>query len=454
MPDRYRLEISHRDRVFSFALDKEVGLGRQLTPAEPIGKLYSHSGMGEDRIAIAPFSEVRVSRRQLVLRPSASGIVVVNSSTNPVFLNDSVELAPNDQHVCPREGEILFGPGKAYKAHVWLEEDPTIGLQTLSHEPPLPGSSGPNRPSEVLAQLELTATSSAVRNRLASLIEVLQSAAGSEDFLERAARAVVELMDLDSAQVLLWQDGQWRSAAEHYRSLSANRTSSSASRRLLERMRDERRTVFADGMGVLSGDFSQTGVLAVVCAPICNKGGEVIGALYGDRQSPIHAPLPIGPAEATFAEALAYTIAVGLQRQVQEKEVIEQRIRFDQFFSRELAEELAKNPEILTAKDALVTILFADIRGFSAVSERLGAELTLQWIQDTLDALTSVVMDYGGVVADYIGDEIMAMWGAPVEQPDQARRACQAALEMQVALGPLNARWSSQIQAETQIAIG
>src|SRR4051812_29841264 len=109
MPDRYRLEISHRDQTFAFALDKEVGLGRQLTPSEPIGKLYAHAGSGEDRLAVAPFSEVRVSRRQLLLRPTAGGVVVVNPSTNPVFVDDA-ELAPNEQRVCTRQTSISFGP--------------------------------------------------------------------------------------------------------------------------------------------------------------------------------------------------------------------------------------------------------------------------------------------------------------------------------------------------------
>ncbi len=449
MSDRYRLEVSHRDQLFSFALEKEVGLGRQLTPGEPIGKLYSHSGIGEDRIAVAPFSEVRVSRRQLLLRPTAGGIVVLNPSTNAVLVDDA-ELPPNEQRVCPRQASIAFGPDASYRAHICLEQD--IGLKTLTHEPPRPGDIA-SRPSDVLDQLHLSASSSAVRGRLKSLIEVLQSAAGSEDFLERAAKSVVELLGLDSALVLLLRDGQWRSVAEFHQSPAAASASGFASRRLLSRMQDERRTVFSDGSGVLSGDHSQTGIMAVVCAPICDKSGQIIGALYGDRQSPVHAPLPIGPEEATFAEALAHTIAVGLQRQTQEKEALEQRVRFDQFFSRELAEQLVKNPEILTAKDALVTILIADIRSFSAVSERMGAKVTLQWIQDTLDELTNVVMNHGGVV-DYIGDAIIAMWGAPVEQPDQARRACQAALDMQVVLGPLNARWKDQISLETQLAIG
>jgi adenylate cyclase len=319
----------------------------------------------------------------------------------------------------------------------------------------VPGRKTIERPSDVLGQLDLSADhATALRAKLSSLIEVLQSAAGSADFLKAAAKAVVELMELDTAHVLLREDGQWRSRAEHRREPQAAGPAFSASRRLLERMRADRRTVWSDGVADLAGDYSQAGVLAVVCAPICNRGGDVIGALYADRQSPVAEPRSITPADAMFAEALAYVIAVGLERMNQEKEAVEQRVRFEQFFSRELAEQLAAHPEILTGKDALVTMLAADIRGFSAISERLGAQLTLQWMQDTLDALTAVVMHYGGVVVDYVGDEILAMWGAPVEQADQARRACQAALEMQVALGPLNARWSTRLGAEIQVAIG
>src|SRR5262245_59869141 len=122
MADRYRLEISHRDQFFAFSLDQEVGLGRQLTPTEPLGKLYSHSGIGEDRIAVAPFSEVRVSRRQLLLRPTSGGVVVVNPSANPVFV-DNGELSPNEQRVCARQASIAFGPDASYRALISLEQD-------------------------------------------------------------------------------------------------------------------------------------------------------------------------------------------------------------------------------------------------------------------------------------------------------------------------------------------
>src|SRR3954467_12628744 len=218
MPDRYRLEITHRDQFYVFELQKEVGLGRQLTPSEPLGKLYAHAGSGEDRIAIAPFSEVRLSRRQLLLRPATGGILVVNPSTNSVFIDETTELAPSAQWLCTSEAAIAFGPGRSYIVRLSLDPKTGMDLHTLPHEPPVPRRRASDRPSDVLSQLQLsTDDASAMRAKLASLIEVLQSAAASADFLERAARAVAELMELDSAHVLLLEEGQWRSRAEHHR---------------------------------------------------------------------------------------------------------------------------------------------------------------------------------------------------------------------------------------------
>src|SRR4051794_8879728 len=194
MPDRYRLEITHRDQFYVFELDKEVGLGRQLTPAEPLGKLYNHAGIGEDRIAIAPFSEVRISRRQLLLRPAAGGVMVVNPSTSPVYIGDATELAPSGQWLCPRNERITFGPGRAYQIRVSTESTQDFQLHTLPHSSPVPGRAAGDRPSDVLAQLEMSVEhGSEIRGKLTSIIEVLQSAAASEEFLERAAKAVVEL---------------------------------------------------------------------------------------------------------------------------------------------------------------------------------------------------------------------------------------------------------------------
>lgn len=138
-----------------------------------------------------------------------------------------------------------------------------------------------------------------------------------------------------------------------------------------------------------------------------------------------------------------------------EKKRLREKV-FEQHFTPELAREFARNPDLMKMKgrSAEVTVLFCDIRRFSGISERLGPEQTIDWLGAVMGEFSGLVIDQGGVLVDYTGDELLAMWGAPGEQPDHAERACEAALEMLSALPEINRRWSPVIEAETAIGIG
>jgi adenylate cyclase len=101
-----------------------------------------------------------------------------------------------------------------------------------------------------------------------------------------------------------------------------------------------------------------------------------------------------------------------------------------------------------------VTVLFADIRGFSRISERLGPPRTVEWVRAVMEALSDCVLAHRGVLVNYIGDELMAMWGAPEERSDHAELACRAALAMLDLLAPLNERWQNVLQEPTALGIG
>jgi adenylate cyclase len=108
----------------------------------------------------------------------------------------------------------------------------------------------------------------------------------------------------------------------------------------------------------------------------------------------------------------------------------------------------------LAGREAEVTLLFCDVRGFSRASERLGPAGTVKWINDVMAELSRCVLAEGGVLVDYIGDELLAMWGAPQPQPDQAARAARAALAMRAALAPLNARWQETLGGPMDVGVG
>ena len=158
--------------------------------------------------------------------------------------------------------------------------------------------------------------------------------------------------------------------------------------------------------------------------------------------------------DARFLELLASGVAAGLARIEHEKTALAARVQFEQFFTPSLASELAARPDLLKGRNLEVTLLFCDIRGFSRISERLGPAGTVEWISDVMETLSDCVLAHQGVLVDYIGDELIAMWGAPKEEPHHARLACRAALEMLDTLPALNARWEATLGESMGLGIG
>jgi adenylate cyclase len=113
---------------------------------------------------------------------------------------------------------------------------------------------------------------------------------------------------------------------------------------------------------------------------------------------------------------------------------------FGQYVPPELVDEMAKNPESYTmeGRKAELTVLFSDIRGFTTISEGLEPDQLAALMNEYLGAMTEVIRSHRGTLDKYIGDAIMAFWGAPVANPRHARQAVETALHMQAALQDLN----------------
>jgi adenylate cyclase len=106
-------------------------------------------------------------------------------------------------------------------------------------------------------------------------------------------------------------------------------------------------------------------------------------------------------------------------------------------------------------RSAALTILFSDVRGFTAISESLNENDLREYINDYLTTMSEIIRGrHGGTLDKYIGDAIMAFWGAPMEDPRQARNAVLAALDMQKALPRLNERFRARGWPELRIGVG
>jgi adenylate cyclase len=137
-----------------------------------------------------------------------------------------------------------------------------------------------------------------------------------------------------------------------------------------------------------------------------------------------------------------------------EKKRLRER-EFSQFFPREIARQVALRPEMLDeGREADVSVLFCDIRNFSRISEKLEPEKTVRWIREVMEVLSECVLDRQGVLVDYIGDELVAMWGAPTEQPDHAQLAVSAGLAMTERMPLLSRKWQGELGMSTHVGIG
>jgi adenylate cyclase len=129
---------------------------------------------------------------------------------------------------------------------------------------------------------------------------------------------------------------------------------------------------------------------------------------------------------------------------------------FGQYVPPELVDEMARDPErySMEGKNEELTVLFSDVRGFTSISEGLDPKELTQLMNAYLGAMTAVVQKNRGTLDKYIGDAIMAFWGAPVAAADHARRAVLTALEMQVELRRLDEPFAARGWPALHIGVG
>lgn len=122
--------------------------------------------------------------------------------------------------------------------------------------------------------------------------------------------------------------------------------------------------------------------------------------------------------------------------------------------SRDVATELLKGEVELGGESRLVTVLFADIRGFTPLTDGMEPQEVIALLNDCMEYLSHAVDAEGGVVDKFIGDEVMAVFGAPAKQDDHARRAVAAAIRMRVGMATFNAIRESRGELPLAIGVG
>lgn len=436
-----------------------------LTPGRPLL-------VGRSSLCDVPVEDPTVSRRHASLEVAAGGAVRVRDlgSLNGTFVNGS-RVA--DQVAVPGD-EVSFGRA----AFRLSDERPEPALANEPEEAALdatilrqlPVSGRADIASLVsgeplgASRLRIEGRSSEERSaqRLALMLDVAKELSGQADLdrlLEKAADLSFQVMDVDRVAVLLLVDsGELEPRVVHSRNGGAEPVR--VPRALAQKVLSERVALLVenapDDVRFDRRRAAGEPVQSALCAPFLGSQGAALGLIYLDNLKATHS---FSDEDLEFFTSFSSITAIAIENsqligRLQRKAVA--LSNFQRYFAPELAEQIAaEQGEVgLGGAKRKVVVLFADIRGFTALAEKLSPDEIASQLNEFFTEMVEIVFEHGGALDKFIGDALMAIWGAPLARPDDADRAAWAAVAMQRAVERLNREWERQGRHRLEVGIG
>ena len=164
----------------------------------------------------------------------------------------------------------------------------------------------------------------------------------------------------------------------------------------------------------------------------------------------------VGLVTPTLAVLVAAGLGTLLNYALEGRERARIRHAFTHYLAPEFVELLVRDPSRLRlgGERREITAFFSDIQGFTTISEKLDPAVLVALLNECLSAMTEIILSEGGIIDKYIGDAIVAIFGAPLDQPDHATRAVRAALRCQAKLVELRVGWAARGLPELRMRIG
>ena len=426
-----------------------------------------------------PIFDPTISRRHAELRVGKATIALKDlGSSNGTFINGERVT----------DGTLEAGDSVTFGKVVFQLKTPEMGsarLVTTGQNLPQPGGTivkqiamsghvGAAIVGEVAqaagahdaqGQLKVAGASTAERNarKLSLLLEVSQKLSGELDLdklLGRVVETTFDVMGVDRVSVLLKTEGGElvpRVSKSRLGDSSAQHVPRSIARKAVE----ERVAILTDN--AVADDRFKGGasimlqsVRSAMCIPLMASAEMVLGVLYVDN---LTATNSFSDEDLQFLIAFGGLAAIAIKNsrfaeQIQREAMV--RSNFERYFAPNVAAEIAMQQGAvkLGGDKRPVTILFSDIRGFTTMSEHMSPESIASLLSDYFTEMVDIIFANGGTLDKFIGDAVMALWGAPVPHADDPDRAVQAAIAMQRAIHALNAKWTSDGRPSISVGIG
>jgi len=418
-------------------------------------------------------NDASVSRFHAVIKLRDNSIFVADrGSTNGIVLNDQKINKETEL----KDGDIaLVG---LYRLR--LENVDEKGIQVRRGEwPSTLNNLMRERPeqaalprSSVTPSSELTDLASRVKklereNYLLTVLYEAGKALSSKLALEHICEQVISLACLiegvERGFVMLFDErGEVAKQTEvRYRdpASAGSRPQIILSTRVLELIRKERQPILIDDVSAderFSGSESLkiSGLRSAMCAPLVGKE-QLFGVLYVDNLEKASA---FTQDELNVFALVAAQAGAAVDNAMAHEKIAQQSLQrsaLERFLSPEVVEMVVANPDIrLGGVNQEVTVMFADIRGFTTMSEVMEPGRVVEILNEYFTRVTDVIFDNGGTLDKYIGDAVMAVFGAPISKGNDAAAAVNSAMQIQRLLIELNRDAAAREWPELRVGIG
>lgn len=418
-----------------------------------------------------PVIDPTISRRHAELDTSDGAAVVRDlGSSNGTFVNgsrvESAKLADGDTitfgKVSFRLQHVAAAPTAA--SHATTTPGATIVRQLPVRDPSstIAGMHvGLSIPTTPTAQQSIDPADKS-RQKLTTLLEVSKGLGKSADLdalLDKIVGYAYQILEVDRVAILLVDD-----AGELVPKIARDKKGSDAARAVPQSIA---RSALRDKLAILSdnaGEDTRFGgqsilmqqIRSAICVPLIGSEDKPLGILYVDNVTAAHR---FSDEDFEFCIAFAGIAAVAIENeqfaQRIQRELVT-RSNFERFFTPQLAKRIAESSESLRlgGDKRPIAMLFSDIRGFTALSETMRPDDMATLLTEYFTEMVECVFRHDGTLDKFMGDAVMAQWGAPIGAPDDADRAMAAALDMMDHLERLNARWRAEGRPELRIGVG
>jgi len=431
-----------------------------------------------------PIYDPTISRRHAEVSLTENGVLVKDlGSSNGTFLNGAkiaeAEAGPNDVVTF---GKVAFRVKEVTAPAPRPQVVPTPAEFTNPRAPvpggtivrQLPVSASGGVPAIVIDQpqpggashLKVKAQTLEERRekKLSLLLEVSKELSKQQELdrlLDKVVDFTFQIMNVHRVSILLLDGKSNQMVPRISKSRTGDASAAKHVPQSIARKAVEERVAILSDNAAADERFKGKSILiqsvrSAMCTPLMGSDQKVLGILYVDNLTATH----------SFAdEDLEFLIAFGgLTAVAIENSQLSERIRrealvrsnFERYFSPNIASVIAEqqNAGKLPSQKQPVVIFFSDIRGFTPMSEDMSPDDIATLLTEYFTEMVEIVFEHSGTLDKFMGDAIMALWGAPIVHADDADRAMQCALDQLAVLEKMNAKWEEQGRPPVAIGIG